>query len=201
LISTLSFALMVDPKKNFTSLADLTKYLKEKKGERFYASSANTGTVSAELYRKAIGVDVKRVNYRAGPDAINDMLSGRIDYWFTDASFAVGQIASGRLKCLGVTGPKRTGVMPDIPTMIEQGVPVELTAWWATLVPAGTPKPIVNKLAGWIQQILATEETKQFLRKFANDPMPGDAAMVSKMLKEDIARWAEYVKIAEIEVQ
>lgn len=201
MISTLSFALMVDPKKNFNSLADFTKYLKEKKTDRFYASSANTGTVSAELYRHAIDVDIKRVNYKAGPDAINDMLAGNIDFWFTDASFAVGQVASGKLKCLGVTGPKRTGVMPEIPTMIEQGVPVELTAWWAALVPAGTPKPIVDKLATWIGQISATEETKQFLYKFANDPMPGDAALVTKMLKEDIKRWGEYVKMANIEVQ
>jgi len=201
LISTLSFALMVDPKKNFKSVADLTKHLKEKQGDRFYASSANTGTVSAELYCKAIGVDVKRVNYKVGSDAINDMLSGRIDFWFTDASFAVGQIAAGRLGCLGVTGTKRTGVMPDVPTMIEQGVPVELTAWWAALVPAGTPKPVVDKLAGWIGQISATEETREFLRKFANDPMPGDAAAVTRMLKADIARWADYVKMAGIEVQ
>lgn len=200
-ISTLSFALMVDPKKDIKTVADLTKYLKDKKGDRFYASSANTGTVAAELYKKDIGIDVKRVNYKAGPDAINDMLSGHIDFWFTDASFAVGQVANGRLRALAVTGPKRTGAMPDVPTMVEAGAPVDLTAWWGVLVPAGTPKPIVDKLAGWVTQISSTQETKDFLFKFANDPMPGDAALLSQLLNRDIARWGDYVKMAEIEVQ
>ena len=200
-ISTLSFALVTDPKKGFKTVADLTKFLKEKNGDRFYASSANTGTVSAELYKKAIGLDIKRVNYKSGPDAINDMLNGHIDFWFTDASFAVGQVANGKLTALAVTGPKRTGALPQVPTMIESGLPVELTAWWAMLLPAGTPKPIVDKYAAWIAQISATQETKDFLAKFANDPLPGDAALLRKMLLADIDRWREYVKIADIEVQ
>lgn len=200
-ISTLSFALMTDPKKGFKTVADLTKFLKEKNGDRFYASSANTGTVAAELYKKAVGLDIKRVNYKSGPDAINDMLNGHIDFWFTDASFAVGQVASGKLTALAVTGPQRSGALPNVPTMIESGLPVDLTAWWAMLVPAGTPKPIVDKYAAWIGQISATQETREFLAKFANDPMPGDAALLRKMLAQDIERWGEYVKIAEIEVQ
>lgn len=198
-ISTLSFALVVDPKKGFKNIHDLTKFLKEKKTDRFYASSANTGTVAAELYRRAINVDIKRVNYKAGPDAINDMMAGHIDFWFTDASFAVGQVASGKLQCLGVTGPKRTGAMADVPTMLEMGLPVELTAWWGALLPAGTPQPIVDKMAAWVLQITNTPETKDFMFKYANDPMPGDAKLVTQLLKRDIERWGEYVKIAEIE--
>jgi len=200
-ISTLSFALMTAPGKGFRTVADLTAYLKAKQGDRFYASSANTGTISAELYKKAIGVDVKRVNYKNGPDAINDMLSDRIDFWFTDASFAVGQVASGRLTALAVTGAQRTGALPDVPTMKESGVDMELSAWWGVLVPAGTPQPVIDRLAGWIGRISATDETRAFLRKFANDPMPGDAALLRSLLVRDMARWAEYVRIAEIEPQ
>ena len=200
-ISTLSFALMADPKKGFKTIHDLTNFLKEKNGDRFYASSANTGTVAAELYKKSIGFDIKRVNYKSGPDAINDMLSGHIDFWFTDASFAVGQVASGKLTCLGITGPKRTSAMPDVPTMVEMNVPVDLTAWWGVLVPAGTPQPVVDKLAGWVKQVSSTQETKEFLLKYANDPVPGDGALLTEWLKRDIERWGDYVKMAEIEVQ
>lgn len=200
-ISSLSFALMVDPKKNLKTVADLTKYLKEKKGDRFYASSANTGTVAAELYKRNIDVDVKRVNYKTGPDAINDILSGHIDFWFTDSSFAVGQVANGRLQALAVTSPQRSGAMPTVPTMIEAGSPVDLTAWWGVLLPAGAPKPVVDKLAGWIAQISSTQETKEFLGKFANDPMPGDAALLTQLLHRDMQRWGDYVKMAQIEIQ
>jgi Uncharacterized protein conserved in bacteria len=116
LLST-SFVLVVAPKDSIRTLADLTKYLKEKKGDAFYGGSTNTGIVASELYKNAIGVDVKRVNYRSAFDALNEMASGNIDFYFTDATTALGQIAAGRYRPLAVTGPKRTKALPDVPTM------------------------------------------------------------------------------------
>ena len=127
LLST-SFVLVVAPKDSIRTLADLTKYLKEKKGDAFYGGSTNTGIVASELYKNAIGVDVKRVNYRSAFDALNEMASGNIDFYFTDATTALGQIAAGRYRPLAVTGPKRTKALPDVPTMTEAGIPDGLRA-------------------------------------------------------------------------
>src|SRR5207244_4520967 len=84
MLLSVNFVLVVDPKKGVNSVADLTKFLKEKKTDAFYGGSTNTGIVASEIYKKAIGVDVKRVNYRSAFDAMNEMASGNIDFNFTD---------------------------------------------------------------------------------------------------------------------
>src|SRR5262245_5893224 len=116
---SVSFVLVIAPKDGIQTVADLTKYLKEKKGDTFYGGSTNTGIVASELYKNAIGVDVKRVNYRSAFDAMNEMNSGNLDFYFTDTTTALGQIAAGRYRPLAVTGARRSKALPDVPTMTE----------------------------------------------------------------------------------
>ena len=119
------------------------------KGDTFYGGSTNSGIVASEIYKKAIGVDAKRVNYRSAFDAMNEMANGSIDFYFTDATTAIGQIAGGKYKALAVTGATRTAAFPDVPTMTELGYPMDLSPWWGVIVPAGTPQAIKDKLAAW----------------------------------------------------
>jgi tripartite-type tricarboxylate transporter receptor subunit TctC len=201
MILSTAFVLVVPPSSGINSIADLTKRLKEKKEDRFYAGSTNTGIVASELYNKAIGVEVKRVNYRSGFDAMNEMNSGNIDYFFTDTTSALGQIAAGKIKPLAITSKNRSAAYPDVPTMTELGYPMDLAPWWGVIVPAGTPKAVTDKLASWIVKVSAMPETKEFLRKNGLDPLAGDAAAMRKLLVEDTVRWGEWVKLANIEVQ
>jgi tripartite-type tricarboxylate transporter receptor subunit TctC len=200
LLST-SFVLVVAPKRSIQTVADLTKYLKEKKGDTFYGGSTNVGIVASEIYKNAIGVDAKRVNYRSAFDAINEMANGNIDFYFTDATTALGQIATGRYRPLAVTGSKRTKALPDVPTMTEVGIPMDFAPWWGTIMPAGTPKPIVEKLTAWLDKVSARPETDEFLTRNGLDPLPGDAALLRAMLARDTKRWGEWVKLAQIEPQ
>jgi tripartite-type tricarboxylate transporter receptor subunit TctC len=86
--------------------------------------------------------------------------------------------------------------------MAEAGVPgIALTAWWAAFVPAGTPAPIVEKLRAALEKVLAMQETKDFLGRIANDPMPGTPAETRALLEKEIKAWGEYVEIAKIEKQ
>jgi len=200
LLST-SFVLVVTPKDSIRTVADLTKYLKEKKGDAFYGGSTNTGIVASELYKNAIGVDAKRVNYRSAFDALNEMANGNIDFYFTDATTALGQIAAGRYRPLAVTGPKRSKALPDVPTMTEAGIPMDFAPWWGTIMPANTPKPIVAKLTAWMDKVSAFPETVEFLIRNGLDPLPGDAALLRAMLIRDTQRWGDWVKLAQIEAQ
>ena len=200
-LMSVSFVLVVSPNTDIRTVADLTKYLKEKKTDKFYGGSTNTGIVASELYTHAIGVDVKRVNYRSAFDAMNEMTSGRLDFYFTDITTALGQIAAGRYRPLAVTGTKRSAALPNVPTMNEAGVPMDFAPWWGTIMPAGTPKPIVAKLAGWLEAVSAMPETRAFLAKNGLDPLPGDAAMLRALLIKDTARWGEWVRLAQIEPQ
>jgi tripartite-type tricarboxylate transporter receptor subunit TctC len=202
MILSTSFVLIVPASSPIQSVAELTKRLKEKKDDdRFYAGSTNTGIVASELYARALGLEVKRVNYRSAFDAMNEMNSGKIDFFFTDSTSALGQIAAGKYRALAVTSGKRLTSFPNTPTMTELGYPMDISPWWGILVPAGTPKPIIDKYAAWFAKISGMPETKEFLLKNGLEPFVGDAAAMRKLLIEDTARWGEWVKLANIEVQ
>jgi tripartite-type tricarboxylate transporter receptor subunit TctC len=201
-LSSLAFVLIVDSKKPIHSVADLTKHLKQKQGGGFYGGSANTGIIAAEMYKKAAGVKAERVNFRNIADTLKEMIGGQIDFTFSDASWVRGQTEAGRVRPLGVTSAKRTAAFPGVPTMIEAGMPgFDLSPWWGVFVPAGTPQPIVDKLAAAFNAILATPETKEFLARFANDPMPGTPDSLRQLLASEVGRWGEMVKLAGIEPQ
>jgi tripartite-type tricarboxylate transporter receptor subunit TctC len=198
-LSTLSFSLVVDAKKPLNTLADLTKFLKEKKGRGIYGGGANSGIVSAELYLRAIGAESERVAFRTPVDTLKALQIGDIDFTSTDTSWAVGQVAEGRVRALAVTSSKRTRALPNVPTMIEEGFPdIVVEPWWGVFVPAGTPAPIVEKLHAAFQKILALQETKDFLARIANDPLPGTPEMLRQMLERDLAKWGDYVRLAKI---
>jgi len=202
-LSTLSFALVVDAKKPINTLADLTAVLKGKKPGGFYGTGANTGIVSAELYLRAIGVQAERVTFRTPTDTLKALQNGDIDFSSTDNSWAVGQVAEGRVRALAVTGAKRSRALPDVPTLIEAGFPnIAIEAWWGVFVPAGTPAPVIDKLRAAFEKVLALPETRDFLARIANDPVPeGTPELLRQMLARDLAKWGEYVRLAKIEPQ
>ena len=108
-----------------------------------------------------------------------------------------------KVRILAVTSAKRSGALPDIPTMAELGFKdFDITPWWGVVVPAGTPRPIVEQaLARWFNQITATEDTKQFLARAALDAFPGSPESMAALLRTETERWGRYVKLAKIEPQ
>jgi tripartite-type tricarboxylate transporter receptor subunit TctC len=201
-ISTLSFAIVVDAKKPIYTLADLTKFLREKKVKGLYGTGANTGIVSAELYLRAIGTEAERLTFRTPTDTLNALQIGDIDFTTADNSWVAGQVREGRLRALAVTGAKRSNALPDVPTMIEAGFPnIVVEAWWGLFVPAGTPAPVVEKLRASMEKGLVMPETKEFLARIANEPLYGTPEMLKQMLARDLEKWGEYVRLAKIEPQ
>jgi tripartite-type tricarboxylate transporter receptor subunit TctC len=203
-LAKLGFVLVVDPKAPFKSVADLTAHLKAKKEKASYGVAANTGLVSAELYKKYAGLPhVTKVQYREMQTLQNDMFAGSLDFSFADPVFTVEQAKAGRIRPLAVTSGERMSALPDVPTMKEAGLPEfgQLIAWWAVFVPAKTPAPIVSKLEAWFNQIVAMEDTKKFLNNLGSDQFPGNAGMLAQLLANDIKKWHEYVTLANIEPQ
>jgi tripartite-type tricarboxylate transporter receptor subunit TctC len=101
-----------------------------------------------------------------------------------------------------VTSAKRAGALPDVPTMNELGFrDFDISPWWGVVVPAGTPRPIVERLARWFNEITAMEDTKQFLARAALDAFPGSPASMAALLRTEIERWGRFVKLAKIEPQ
>jgi tripartite-type tricarboxylate transporter receptor subunit TctC len=196
------FMVMVPANSPYKTLGELTEAMKKKGDKANYAQSNTTGRVMGALYRRSTGVQAVEIAYRTANDSVNDFTSGRIDYGMMDPVFALSQVRAGRLRNLAVSTPTRMQAVPDLPTMTEAGVPgVEMMGWFAAMVPAGTPRPVVDTLNKWFNQVLATEETKKFLNSYGGDPFISTPDEGQALMRKTVKEWEGYVEAAKIEKQ
>ena len=202
-INTLAFVIAVDAAKPIHSLPDLIAELKKKQGNGLYGTGSNTGQVAAELFKTRTGLTSTYIPYKASTQALTSLLQGDVDWLSYDATWASTQVEpKGRLRILAVTSAKRSGTLPNVPTLAELGLKdFDITPWWGVVVPAGTPRAAIDKLAGWFNEITNSEDTKTFLARSALDALPGTPESMAALLKTDMERWAGYVRLAKIEPQ
>jgi tripartite-type tricarboxylate transporter receptor subunit TctC len=192
------FMVVVDAKSPYKSLDDLTKAMLAKGDKASYASVASNGTVMGELYKARTGIKATEVVYKNAADSLNDQLSGAVDYGMHDPVYSLAQQREGRLRILGVSTGTRLEAMPDLPTMKEQGVDMDLVGWWAAMVPIATPRPIQEQIHKWFVQVVSSQETKEFLNKFGGDPFISTPEKAQELFIQDIENWRSYVKTAKI---
>jgi tripartite-type tricarboxylate transporter receptor subunit TctC len=195
------FMLVVDAKSPYRTVADLTEAMRKKADKATYATAAPTGTIMGEIYKDVAGIKAIEVNYKTGPDSLNEILSGKLDYGMHDPVFSLAQQREGRLRILAVSTATRLEANPDLPTMTESGVPMDLTGWWAAMLPTGTPNSVLDKVNQWFTEIVKTEETKKFLNGFGGDPFINTPEAGQALFLKAIKDWGEYVRIAKIEPQ
>lgn len=200
-INRLASTLAVRANAPWQSLSELTAYLKQKGDKASYAASNPAAQVVGEIYKQKAGVTAVQVLYKTGFDSANDMASGALDYAILDPVYALAQQREGRLRILATAAGQRMEGFPDMPTFAEQGVAMDMLGWWAAFVPAATPRPIIDKLNTWFNQIQALPETKTFHNTYGSDPWIVTPEEGQARLLQDIKNWAEYVRIAKIEPQ
>jgi tripartite-type tricarboxylate transporter receptor subunit TctC len=196
--SNLAFMLLVDINSPYKTVAELTAAMKKKGSGASYATAANPGTVMAALYKKAAGFDAVEVQYRNATDSLNEIQSGKLDYAVHDPIFGLAQMREGRLRILAVGSSQRLGAVPEVPTMKESGVPMDLNLWWGVMVAAATPRPIVDKINAWFKEIVSTEETKKFLALSGADPLIRTPDEAQAMFQKAIVEWGEYARVANL---
>ena len=155
LVAMLPNVLIVDPKLGVNTVAELIALLKKDPSKRSFASSgAGTSThLAGEMFADLIGVPLTHVPYKGTPPAMIDVSSGQVPFMFDQMTAAISLVQAGKLKLLAVTTPKRMALAPQLPTMMEAGVPkFEMASWQAVYAPKGTPKPIVQKLNAEIRE-------------------------------------------------
>src|SRR4051794_6562457 len=140
------------------TLPELTKILKAKGDKASYGTAFPSARVLAALYKKAAGFQAIEVQYRTSKDWVNDLNKGDIDFAFIDAVSGVGLGKEGHVRILAGTTAERLASLPEVPTMLEGGVPVSMPGWWAAFAPAGLPKPILTKLHDEFSAVITTEE-------------------------------------------
>jgi len=202
-INTLAFVIAVDAAKPIKSLDELVASLKAKQGHGLYGTGSNTGQVAAELLKTKLGLNSTYVPYKASTQALTSLLQGDVDFLSYDATWAFTQAEpKGRLRILAVTSAKRSATLPNVPTLAELGLKdFDITPWWGVVVPAGTPRPAIERLAGWFNEITNSDDTRTFLARAALDAFPGSPESMAELLRKDMERWGGYVKLAKIEPQ
>jgi tripartite-type tricarboxylate transporter receptor subunit TctC len=201
-LAKVPFVVIVKPDSPVKNVADLTALLKGKGVKARYGASTNTAIVTAELYREMAGIQLEQIKYNNVSDALRGLLADEFDFAAYDATWVASMAQSGRVKPIAVTSTTRLEAMPDVPTMEEQGFKgFDLTPWWGAVVPAGTPKPIIERLAGWFKQINDDPETKAFLGKFATETWTGGPEDLRALLANELTAWGKYIALAKIEKQ
>ena len=201
-VSKLSFTVAVRADSPHKSLQDLIAVLREKGDKASYAITAPTGQVAGAMMCELLGLKAVVIPYRTGPDSVNDLLSGNIDFAMYDPTFALSLSRPGRIRLLAIASKERMESMPDVPTMHEQGVKdVNVIGWWGLMGPKGIPEPIKKKLQDAFYDMARAPKTKEFLIKAGTDSfiLPPDQAQ--KYFLEEIENWGRYVKIAKIPPQ
>lgn len=195
------YMLAVDTQKPWKSLSDLTAYLKEKQGKASYATTNPPAKVMGALYRQLAGIEAVEVPYRTSSDTANDLKSGALDYATYDPVYASTGAREGRLRILAISTANRMQADPSLPTMKEQGIDMDLIGWFAAMVPMGTPRPVIDQLNKWFNQINATEETRKFLNSIGGDPWIATPEEGQERLVRDVKDWSGYVRTAKIDPQ
>jgi tripartite-type tricarboxylate transporter receptor subunit TctC len=198
LVARLPNVLIVNSQLGVNSVAELVALLKKDESKRTFASSgAGTSThLAGEMFADLIGVKLTHVPYKGTPPALTDVAAGQVPFMFDQVTAALPLVKSGKLKLLAVTTGKRIALVPDLPTMIESGIPgFEMSSWQAVYAPKGTPKPIVQRLNAEIVKALRQPDVQAKLSgQLAMEIVGSTPEELRDFMTKEIPRWAELVK-------
>jgi tripartite-type tricarboxylate transporter receptor subunit TctC len=198
-----SNVLVVHPSLPVKNVKELVALAKARPGELNYGSGGNATSnhLAGELFKLLAKIDVVHVPYRGVPLAITDLVAGRVQYIFGSPVSTLPQVKDGKLRLLAVTTPKRTPALPEVPTIAEAGVPgYAFTGWMGLFGPAGTPRPIVDRLHAETVKILRQPEITRRLRIEAAEPVGSSPAEFTAFVQDEVARWTQVARDAKIKV-
>ena len=189
--------MVVHPSVPASNLKEFIALAKAKPKELNYASSG-PGTpyhMAGELFKAMAGVDIVHVPYKGSDGARTGILGGQVQMMIDAITTMAPNVRGGKLKALGTTGKTRSGVLPDVPTVAEAGVPgYEAGIWLGLMAPAGTPRPILERLNAEINKIINAPDVRENWTKQGAMPMGMSIDAFDKFLREEIVKWADVVK-------
>ena len=192
-------ALVVNNDLPIKSVAELVEYAKKNPGKLNYSEASASQRLSGEMFNSLAGVKIERVPYKASPQALGDVASGQIQVMFPDLPQALTQIQAGRVRGIGVTGPQRTKVAPDLPAIAETVKGYSLVYWLAVFAPAATPKPIQKKLFEAIAEAMKDPATVQAMTQGRMEAAVIGLDDFATYVKTETKWWTEAIKAAGIE--
>ena len=199
LVSAAAVILVVHPSLAVNNLQELIALVKSKPGELSYASTGigSAPHFSGELFMQRTGTKLVHVPYQGSPQAATDLLAGRVQVMFSPATAVISLVQDGRLKVLASAGSKRPGILPDVPTMIESGMPDFDTAiWFGLMAPAGTPREAVDKLSHALREAVKSSDVVAAWRPQGVDPLDGGPDELARLIAVELKRWGDVATAA-----
>jgi tripartite-type tricarboxylate transporter receptor subunit TctC len=203
LLATLPNLLAINPSLPIRNLRELISYAKANPGKLTYAS-AGAGTAShlaGEMFRRVADVDIVHVPYRGSSPALTDLIAGHVSMTFDYMPSALPYVRSEKLRGLAVTGPSRTKAAPEIPTMIEDGLPgFNIVTWYAVFAPKGTSPDVVSKIRNAIAMAATAPEIVKRMDDLAVDLVASSPEELARFQRAEIERWSKFIQDANIKV-
>ena len=197
LVGSAQDILIVPPSSPFKTLKDMVEYAKANPGKLTYGSlgSSSSGHLGMATLSNLTGIEMQQVSYTQPSQIVADLIAGRIDAFLPTTGGHIGNVTTGRVRALAVSGPSRAKNLPDVPTFIESGVRFEEdTSWYALFAPKGTPKAIINKVNGDMERIIRLPEIKEREAALGFRMIGGPPERLREHLAKEVANWATLVK-------
>jgi tripartite-type tricarboxylate transporter receptor subunit TctC len=202
LVSYTPHVLVVRASLPATTLAELIALAKAQPGKLSYASSGAGGAIhlASELFKREAGIDLIHVPYRGGGPAVMGLLTGDVDVFINDASTTVENVRSGKLRALATAWPKRSALLPDVPTFAELGLPtVVSSSWFGLAAPADTPADVIDRLAAAMPQVFASRDYQARLTTLGLEQFTLNVEQSAAFIKAELDKWAEVARSARIQ--
>ena len=203
-LGTNAFVLLVNKDFPAKSVREFIAYVRAQPNKMAYAegSAGSLTHLSMALFLKRAGLEMTNVSYRGNAPALTDVIAGHLPVMFSNVSDALPHAASGAVRLLAVSGDRRAPQIPDVPTVAESGFPgFNVITWNGLAAPAGTPKAIVDAMAGEIARAIKDQAFVERLQSYGVDPVGNSPAEFAAMIAADVALWAEAVKGAGLAAQ
>lgn len=199
LVATAMNVLVIHPDLPVRSVQELAALARARPGQLNFGSPGNGSTVqlAGELFKTMTGTDMVHTPYRGAAAAMTDLLAGRIQVMFDNLPSAVPHVRAGRLRALAVTGAQRSAALPELPTIAEAGLPgYEATTWFAIFGPAGLAAPVVARLNRAVHAALDGSVIRARLSELGAEPAPGTPEQLTALIRRDMERWAEVIRLS-----
>jgi tripartite-type tricarboxylate transporter receptor subunit TctC len=204
LIASMPVVLIAHPSFPARSIADVIALAKKEPGKLNVGTSAvgTGGYMSAESFKSVAGIDVAIIPYKGTAPVMNDLLGGHVPVAFGVIPPALGNIQAGKLRAIAVASPTRTALLPDTPTFAESGMPgFEAVLHYGLLAPAGTPRPIVDKLNAELRKLASNEEVKKRIATEGGDPLTSSPEEYAADIDREETKWSTLIRRLNLKVE
>jgi len=199
MICSFPLIVTVDAKLPIHSVKELIAYAKANPGQANYASSAGIFQITTEMFKQRTGTAIEMVNYKSSGESVQAVVAGQVLMTIVDPPPATGPLKAGTLRGLAVTSGKRHPSWPELPTLIEAGVPdMEVPVWTAFFAPAKTPPAVIARLQKEVARVVQTAEVKERFAQMGLEPVGGSSEELGRRVANDIAKWTAVAKAANI---